>query len=71
MIVQDPRAARLYLFSDAQNIYDRVMLVCTVSVCILASLGRWPILRYQVRQVSKNLTNFTYSLRAHFYICYT
>ena len=69
-IDQDLRAHRPCLFSDAQNVYVRVVLVCTVSVCILASLGRRPILRYEVRQVSKNLINFTYILRAHFYIFY-
>ena len=71
VVVQDPRAPRPYLFSDAQNVYDRAVLVCAVSVYIFASLARRPILRYQVQQVSKNLTNFTYSLRAHFYIYYT
>ena len=49
IIDQDPRAPRPYLFSDAQNIYDRVVLVCTVSVYKFASLGRRPILRYEVR----------------------
>ena len=43
--VKDPRAARPYLFSDGQNMYNRVVLVCTVNVYILASLGRRPILR--------------------------
>ena len=71
LIDQDPKAPRPYLFSDAQNVYDRVVLVCTVSICILASLGGRPILRYEVQQVSKNLTNFTYILITHFYICYT
>ena len=28
LIVQDPRSARLYLFSDEQNMYNRVVLVC-------------------------------------------
>ena len=31
LIVQDPRAARPYLFSDGQNMYYRVVLVCTVN----------------------------------------
>ena len=70
-IDQDPRAPRPYLFSDAQNAYDSVVLVYTISVYMLASLGQRPILRYEVRQVSKNLANFTYILIAHFYICYT
>ena len=33
-IVQDPSAARPYLFSDGQNMYNRVVLVCTVNVYI-------------------------------------
>ena len=37
IIDQDPRAPRPYLFSDAQNVFDRVVLVCTVSVYILAN----------------------------------
>ena len=37
-IVKDPRAARLYLFSDGQNMYNRVVLVCTVNVYFPASL---------------------------------
>ena len=49
--VQDPRAARLYLFSDGQNIYNRIVLVYTLKVYIPASLGRQPNLRYQVLQV--------------------
>ena len=28
LIVQDPRAVRPYLFSDEQNMYNRVALVC-------------------------------------------
>ena len=32
VIVEDPRAARPYLFSDGQNIYNRVVLVCTVRI---------------------------------------
>ena len=51
-----------YLFSDVQNMYDLVVLVCTVNVYIPASLGRRPIFRYQVLQV-QNCTHFTYSLR--------
>ena len=47
-IVQDPRAARHYLFPDGQNMYNPVVLVCTVNAYIPASLGRRPILRYQV-----------------------
>ena len=54
-MVQDPRDARPYLFSDGQNMYNRVVLVCTVNVYIPASLGRQPILRYQVLQVPKKL----------------
>ena len=54
-VVKDPRAARPYLFSDGQNMYNRVVLVCTVSVYIRASLGRRPILRYQVLQVRKKV----------------
>ena len=51
MLVQDTRAARPYLFSDGQNMYNRAVLVCTVNVYIPASLGRRPILCYQVQQV--------------------
>ena len=47
-LVEDPRAARPYLFSDGQNMYNRVVLVCTVNVYIPTSLGRRTILRYQV-----------------------
>ena len=46
--VKDPMATRPYLFSDGQNICNRVVLVCTVNVYTPASLGRRPILRYQV-----------------------
>ena len=63
LLVQDPRAARPYLFSDGQNMYNRVVLVCTVNVYIPASLGRWPILRYL-----QNCTHFTYSLRTDPYV---
>ena len=35
--------------------YNRVVLVCTVNLYIPASLGRRPILRYQVLQVRKKL----------------
>ena len=38
LIVQDPKATRPYLFSDGQNMYNRVVLVCTVNVYIPASL---------------------------------
>ena len=40
---------------DGQNMYNRVVLVCTVNVYIPSSLGRRPILRYQVLQVSTKL----------------
>ena len=60
VIVQDPRAARPNLFSDGQNMYHLVVLVCTVNVYIPASLCRRPILRYQV---CKKFTHFTYSLK--------
>ena len=39
-IVKDPRTTRPYLFSDGQNMYNRVVLVCTVNVYISASLCR-------------------------------
>ena len=55
VIVHNPKVPRPYLFFDGQNMYNRVVLVCTVNVCIPASLGRWPNLRYQVLQISKNL----------------
>ena len=45
VIVRDPRAARPYLFSDGQNMYNGVVLVCTVNVY---SWGRQLIIRYQV-----------------------
>ena len=32
LIVEDPRAARPYLFSDGENTYNRVVLLCTVNV---------------------------------------
>ena len=35
--VKDPRAPRPYLFFDGQNIYNRVVLLCTVNVYITAS----------------------------------
>ena len=68
--IKIPRPPETYSFSDAQNVYDRVVLIYTVSVIHACQLGRRPILRYQVRRVSKNFTDFTYSLTAHFYICY-
>ena len=51
--------------SDGQNMYSRVVLVCTVNVYIPASLGRPPILRYL-----QNCTHFTYSLRTDSYVSY-
>ena len=51
VIVKDPKASRPYLFSDGQNMYNRVVLVCTVNDYIPASLGRRSILRYKVLQV--------------------
>ena len=51
VVGRDPRTPRPYLLSDGQNMYNRVVLVCTVNVYIPASLGRRPILRYQVLQV--------------------
>ena len=53
VIVQDPRALRSYLYSDGQNVYSRVVLVCTMNVYIPASLGRRLILRYQLLDVRK------------------
>ena len=53
--VEDPMDARPYLFSDGQIEYNRVVLVCTVNVYIPDSLGRRPILRYQVLQVATTL----------------
>ena len=44
-----------------------VVLVYTVNVYIPASLGRWPILRYQVLQVRKNCTHFTRSVMTDSY----
>ena len=64
--MKDPRAARLSLFSDGQNIYNRVVLVCTVNVHIPPCLGRRPILRYY--RYLRNCTHFTYSLRTDSYI---
>ena len=46
LLGQDSRAARPYLFSDVQNMYNRVVLVCTVDIYMHASLGQLPILRY-------------------------
>ena len=60
VLEQDPKAPGPYLFSDGQNMYNGVVLVCTVNVYIPASLGRRTILRYhrvlscqQVRYVGK------------------
>ena len=39
IIFKDPRTARPYSLSDGQNMYNRVVLVCTVNVYIPASLG--------------------------------
>ena len=50
--MQDPRAARPYLFSDGQNMYNRAVLV---NVYMPASLGRRPILRYQVPQMNAQI----------------
>ena len=47
VIGRDLRAARPYLFSDGQNIYNQVVLVSTVNVYISVSLGRRPILQVQ------------------------
>ena len=51
VIVQDPRAPGPYLFSDGQNMYNRIVSVGTVNAYIPASLGRRSILRSQVLQV--------------------
>ena len=69
MLQLDTRAPRPYLFSDGQDMYNRLVLMCTVNVYILARLGRWPILRHQVLQVRKNSTHFTYSLETDSYVC--
>ena len=66
-IVKDTRAARPYLFSDGQNMYHGVVLVCTVNVYIPASLVRRSILRYQVLQVPTKLYS-PYSLRTDSYV---
>jgi len=50
-VVEDFRATRPYLFSDIQNMYNQVVLVCIVNIYIPADLGRQPIFRYQVLQV--------------------
>ena len=55
VIFKDLRAARPYLFSDVQNKYNRLVLVCTLNVYIPASLGWLPILMYQVLQVPTKL----------------
>ena len=52
LLVKDPRAPRTYLFSDVQNMYNKVVLVCSVNVYTSDSLGRGPILWYQVLQVT-------------------
>ena len=54
-----------------KNMYNRVVLVCTVKVCIPASLGR----RGQFSgtrhcRYLQNCTHFTYSLRTDSYILY-
>jgi hypothetical protein len=54
-IDQDPRAPRPYLFSDGQNMYNEVVLVYAVNVYKPASLGRRPILKYQVLQFPTKL----------------
>ena len=60
----------LPLFSDGQNMYNRVVLVCIVNLHQLTwtSLGPRPILRYEVLPVRKNVTHFTYSLRTDSYV---
>ena len=55
LITQDPRISRPYLFSDWQNIYKSLVLMCTVNVHIPASLSRDPIRKYQVLQVRKKI----------------
>jgi hypothetical protein len=58
-------AARPSLFSDEQNMYNRVVLVCTANVYIPTSLGGRPILRYL-----QSCTHFTYSVRTDSYVCF-
>ena len=65
MLQHSSPRSRPCLFSDGQNIYKPVVLVCTVDVYILASLGRRSILRYQVLQVR---THIIYSLRTDSYV---
>jgi hypothetical protein len=60
-IVENTRVARPYLFPNGQNMYNRVVLVCTMNVYIPANLGRRPIIRYN--RYLQNCTHFTYSLR--------
>ena len=47
----DSWAAKPYLFSDGQNMYSRVVLVCTENVYIPVSLNRLQIISYQILQV--------------------
>lgn len=57
---QDSWTVRRYLFSDKHDVLIRIVLVYTVSVHILASLGqrRRLIFKFQVLQVSKNKAEF-------------
>ena len=38
-LVQDPRAPRPYLFPEGQNMYNQVVLVCTVNIYIPSSFS--------------------------------
>ena len=40
--VQDPRAARPYLFSNEQNMYNRVVLVCTMKLAGMNTFNSQP-----------------------------
>ena len=64
IIVRDPRAARPYLFSDGQNMYNRVVSVCTVNIYIPD--GQFSDTRYY--RYLQNCTHFTYSLRTESHV---
>ena len=66
-IVQDLRAARPYLFSDGQNMYNPVVLVCTVNPLACAD-GQFSGPMYY--RYVKNCSHFTYSLRTDSYVCF-
>ena len=65
-VVQDPRAPRSYLFSDGQNMYNRVVLVCTWTYTYPLPWADGQFSGTGYYRYLQNCTHFTYSLEDWF-----